>query len=174
MPPVESPGELTALALRYAAGDLPSQAQLEFERRLAVEPSAREALGEAVRLSAAVTGAPKPNKGIVGAVRDRLIPTAWGRLFPVRYSRGHPVLWLGGGAVAAALALVAWDRQTSTVTITPLWNEARNQPRVNTVESTVGETSLPVADMEPDATAPQPMPQPRVEMPPEPTEPKKG
>ncbi|MBM3981596.1 MAG: hypothetical protein FJ304_15225, partial [Planctomycetes bacterium] len=51
---------LQATALRYAADDLAPAERAAFEARLADDQDAREAVAEAVRLSAAALGAPAP------------------------------------------------------------------------------------------------------------------
>lgn len=103
-----APG-LAVLALRYAAGDLPAGERDAFELRLAVEQSARDALAEAIRLSASALGQapPTPSSAVRAGVRERLFPTWLTRLFPRRSYRGHPAAWAGlGGGVTAAVALV--------------------------------------------------------------------
>src|SRR5689334_7505879 len=101
--------DLPLTALRYAAGELPPAEAAAFEDRLAVDQEAREALGEAIRLSAAALHrpAPAPDPLVLEAVRDELRPTLLSWLFPRRRYRGHPLAWAGlGGAVAAGLAAV--------------------------------------------------------------------
>ncbi len=105
-PPADA--ELSVTALRYAAGAMPPAEAEAFEARLADDQSARDALAEAVRLSAAASGAPAPTPDplVRRAVAERLHPTWLSRLFPRRPYRGHPAVWavLGGG-VAAAVAV---------------------------------------------------------------------
>lgn len=100
--------ELAVSALRYAAGAMPPAEAEAFETRLADDQSARDALAEAVRLSAAASGAPAPTPDplVRRAVAERLHPTWLSRLFPRRPYRGHPAVWavLGGG-IAAAVAV---------------------------------------------------------------------
>ena len=102
--------DLALQALRYAAGELtPAEVEV-FESRLAVDQAAREALAEAVRLSAAASGAPDPTPDPLtrAAVADRLRPTWLTRLFPRRPYRGHPLAWAGvGGSVTAAVVYFA-------------------------------------------------------------------
>jgi hypothetical protein len=89
--------DLQGTALRYAAGDLAPAAAEAFEARLAADQDARDALAEAVRLSAAALGqkSPAPGPSFRAALRARLAP------------RGRPAAWvaLGGAAVAACTLL---------------------------------------------------------------------
>ena len=99
---------LALLALRYAAGELdPAETEL-FESRLGVDQAARDALAEAVRLSAAASGlpTPAPDPLVREAAREKLQPTWATRLFPRRPYRGHPLAWAGGGGLAAAVVAV--------------------------------------------------------------------
>lgn len=104
-PPADA--ELAVAALRYAAGDMaPAEAEA-FEARLGSDQTARDALAEAVRLSAAASGAPAPTPDplVRRAAAERLHPTWVSRLFPRRPYRGHPVAWAGlGGGIAAVVA----------------------------------------------------------------------
>lgn len=86
---------LQATALRYAAGDLTASEAAAFEARLATDQDARDALAEAVRLSAAAIGQPPPapRPSLRALVRERL---------RARGSPGHPLAWVGLGAVAVA------------------------------------------------------------------------
>ena len=98
---------LQATALRYAAGDLTPAEASEFEALLAVDQRARDALSEAVRLSAAALGqsVPAPDRSLRAAIRERLLgccPTWLAR----RAYRGHPLAWAGLGAVAVAACTV--------------------------------------------------------------------
>ena len=91
---------LPGTALRYAAGDLPPDEVAAFEARLADDQDARDALAEAVRLSAAAIGQPPPapHPSFRAAIRARL---------SLRAYRGHPFAWVGlGGAVVAACAVL--------------------------------------------------------------------
>ncbi len=100
--------ELAVTALRYAAGAMPPVEAEAFEARLGDDQMARDALAEAVRLSAAASGAPVPTPDplVRSAVAERLHPTWLSRLFPRRPYRGHPAVWAGlGGGVAVAVAL---------------------------------------------------------------------
>jgi hypothetical protein len=92
---------LQATALRYAAGDLDPKEVSAFEARLADDQDARDALAEAVRLSAAAIGqkSPAPHPSFRGIIRARLGLLGY---------RGHPIAWAGlGAAVVAVCALVA-------------------------------------------------------------------
>src|SRR6516225_2686968 len=105
---------LSVTALRYAARDLPPAETAAFEVRLASDQTARDALAEAVRLSAAALGrpAPTPMPGIRGLIADRVTPaaSALAGLFRRRAYRGHPMTWAGLGAVAAAAAVTVGVR----------------------------------------------------------------
>lgn len=106
--PAPPDAELAYLALRYAAGELDPAETEVFELRLGVDQSARDALAEAVRLSAAASGVPDPAPDPLArvSVRERLRPNWFTRLFPRRPYRGHPLTWTGvGGSVAAAVVL---------------------------------------------------------------------
>jgi len=99
---------LQTTALRYAAGDLTPGEASAFEEQLAANQDARDALSEAVRLSAAALGQlpPTPHHSFRVAMRDRL--TGWypGWLARRAY-RGHPLAWSGlGAAIMVACALV--------------------------------------------------------------------
>jgi anti-sigma factor RsiW len=100
------PDDLPLLALRYAAGELAPDRAAAFEARLAADPAAREALAEAVRLSARALGQPPPAPDPLtrSAIRERLRPAAsvFARLFRRRPYRGHPLTWAGVGAGLAA------------------------------------------------------------------------
>ncbi|HET6573054.1 MAG TPA: hypothetical protein VFG68_05595 [Fimbriiglobus sp.] len=109
VPPTD---ELPLTALRYAAGELPPAEAAAFEVRLAHDQEARDALGEAIRLSAAALDrpTPAPDPLVREVVREALRPTVLSWLFPRRPYRGHPLAWAGlGGTVAAGLtALGVW------------------------------------------------------------------
>ena len=101
--------ELAFAALRYAAGDLPAAAAVAFETTLGESQPAREALAEAVRLSAAAAGVPlpEPDPLFKQAVVERVRPTWLTRLFPRRPYRGHPALWASvGGSLAVAVVVM--------------------------------------------------------------------
>lgn len=108
--PEPTPRALEATALRYAARDLPPADAAAFEARLAYDQDAREALAEAVRLSAAALGQepPAPHHSFRAIIRDRLRPLTGGvsRWLVRRAYRGHPLAWTGAGA--AVVAAVLW------------------------------------------------------------------
>jgi len=97
---------LEATALHYAARDLSAAEAEAFEIRLAGDQAARDALAEAVRLSAAALGQapPAPDGSFRALIRDRLRPlVAWHpRWLTRRAYRGHPLAWAGAGAVVVA------------------------------------------------------------------------
>jgi hypothetical protein len=99
---------LTLQALLYADGALNDADAAHFERRLAHEQSAREALGEAVQLSSVLRGQPVavPRTGWRARVRRRLRPTLWQRLNQPVAFRDHPWGWSLAGA--AAVLLMVW------------------------------------------------------------------
>lgn len=98
---------LQNLALRYAARDLNAGETEAFESQLANDQFARDALSEAVRLSAAALGQspPKPHPSIRLAIRERLRGWCPGWLARRSY-RGHPLAWAGLGAIALAACWV--------------------------------------------------------------------
>jgi len=102
---------LAWLALRYAAGELTGRDAEAFEARLGEEQEAREALSEAMRLSAAAAGVAeaKPDPLVREAIRDRLSPTWLSKAMPRRAYRGHPGLWLGMGCTIAVAGTLAWN-----------------------------------------------------------------
>jgi hypothetical protein len=98
---------LQATALRYAARDLTASEASAFEARLTDDQEAREALAEAVRLSAAALGQrpPAAHATFLASARERLT----GRVLPGfarRAYRGHPLAWAGFGAVLVATCVV--------------------------------------------------------------------
>jgi hypothetical protein len=109
---------LQTLALRYAAGDLPPAEAAAFEARLGNDQPARDALAEAVRLSAAALGQdpPAPDRTFRALIRERLRPPApwWCGWLARRAYRGHPLVWFGTGVTAAAALTCA------TLTLEPL------------------------------------------------------
>lgn len=117
---------LQGTALRYAAGDLTPDEVAAFEARLAEDQDARDALAEAVRLSAAAIGQPPltPHPSFRAAIRDRL---------NLRAYRGHPFAWVGLGAAAVAactiIALSLAERDGSEPAPTPARVEVAPQPR---------------------------------------------
>ncbi|WP_439631154.1 hypothetical protein [Gemmata sp.] len=99
---------LQAAALRYAAGDLSPGEAAAFEARLAASQEARDALSEAVRLSAACLGQapPEPHSSFRAAIRERL--RGWCPEWLARRAyRGHPATWSAlGASVVVACGLV--------------------------------------------------------------------
>ena len=96
--PPPDPLALQATALRYAARELPPDAAAAFESRLADDQEARDALSEAVRLSAAALGQepPAPDRTFRALIRERLRPPArWAGWLARRAYRGHPLTWAG-------------------------------------------------------------------------------
>jgi hypothetical protein len=110
MPEANAPPDpaLQAAALRYAAGDLTPAEAAAFEAKLADDQPARDALAEAVRLSAAALGQepPAPHRSFRAAIRERLAGWRPGWLARRAY-RGHPLLWSGAGAAAVAACTAA-------------------------------------------------------------------
>jgi anti-sigma factor RsiW len=90
---------LQSTALRYAAGDLTPGESTAFEERLAGDQEARDAVAEAIRLSAAALhqAPPAPDRSFRAAIRERLRRRA---------SRGHPVTWAAIGAAVVASCAV--------------------------------------------------------------------
>jgi anti-sigma factor RsiW len=90
---------LQSTALRYAAGDLTPGESTAFEERLAGDQEARDAVAEAIRLSAAALhqAPPAPDRSFRAAIRERLRRRA---------SRGHPIAWAAAGAAAVAACAV--------------------------------------------------------------------
>jgi hypothetical protein len=116
MPRTERRGEEYApddlfQALRYAAGELAGPDSAAFERRLAGEQAAREALCRAVELAHGLTGepplAPRPEYRQRARRRLQPRPRRWTGLFRRRSYPGHPLLWAGLGGVAVALLVWA-------------------------------------------------------------------
>jgi hypothetical protein len=102
---------LTARALLYAAGELDGPDAEAFERLLAADQAARDALTNAVRLSLALDPRlPRgPGPRCREQVRRRLRPGLWARLTAPRLSRGHPAAWGLLGAAAALLLVAGWE-----------------------------------------------------------------
>ncbi len=118
---------LQTLALRYAARDLTPSELAAFEEQLATDQTARDALAEAVRLSAQAIGQepPKPQAACRALLRARL---NWDTY------RGHPLYWAGLGAVAVAacaIVVVALADRASPRMATPTvrGNETAPAPR---------------------------------------------
>lgn len=106
--------DLALTAWRFAAGELPAEQAEQFAEQLANDQSARDALADAIRLSAAALGQPAPAPSDdplrAEAVREAVRGGWLGWVFPRRPYRGHPLAWAGlGGAAAAGLtAFAVW------------------------------------------------------------------
>ncbi|MFO0822865.1 MAG: hypothetical protein U0792_07060 [Gemmataceae bacterium] len=115
---------LQTTALRYAAGDLNPNESAEFELLLADDQAARDALSEAVRLSAAALGQapPTPHHTFRAAIRDRL--SGWCPSWLRRGAyRGHPLVWSSlGAAVVFACTIVglSFDTEPEPAAKTPV------------------------------------------------------
>jgi hypothetical protein len=121
--------ELQAAALRYAADDLTPDEKAAFESRLEGDQSAREAVAEAVRLSAAALGqdAPTPDRSFRFSIRDTL--RGCRSLLPRRAYRGSPVFWTGVG-LTAAVALFVFTNSEPAATPASETQAASVQPHV--------------------------------------------
>jgi hypothetical protein len=133
---------LQTTALRYAAGDLPPEEVAAFEARLGEDQDARDALAEAVRLSAQAIGLtpPKPHPSFHEAIRNRL---------NLRVYRGSPLAWIGLGAAAVAACTIiglALAHRTESATV--------NAP----VAIAPVEASSPPRAVEPGTVASAPLP----------------
>jgi hypothetical protein len=135
-------------ALRYAAADLNPEETAAFEARLANNQDARDALSEAVRLSAAALGqAPlAPHPSFRAAIRERLFGW-WPGWLARRAYRGHPLLWAGFGASAIAACTVFGLSLT-------------DREPIPTVSPTSAPKSMPGGASEPTAVMVAPEPQP--------------
>lgn len=135
-------GDDMLAALLYATGDLDGEAALAFERRLADDQAAREALCEAVRLSRSLTGqpAPVPNPAYRESVCRHLCGTGvWHWLAGRKNYRGHPALWAVAGAAAAALFLtISWEPLPSPAVEAPAPVLAQEKPAPAPVADAAG------------------------------------
>src|SRR5262249_53765047 len=132
---------LALQALLYAGGELPDADAATFERRLADDQSARDALVQAVQL-AQLAQQLRPDPAYRQRVRQRLRsrPGLWQALVGKRSYRGHPLLWAVAGAVAAALLVaVLLPRPKPEVIV------------VSTGAPEVVESPLALPDDDPDA-----------------------
>ena len=100
-------GDDQLLALLYAAGQLDRQQATAFERRLADDQAARDALCTAVRLNWATEGqaAPVPDPAYRERVRQRLMPGKQRPAGDRRVLRTRLALWTVAGSAAALLFL---------------------------------------------------------------------
>src|SRR6266542_6142583 len=102
---------LHLVALLYASGEMEAAEAADFERRLAEDQAARDALAGAVPLAQALAGraAAVPDPAYRARVRRQLRPAPglWQRLWAPRPYRGHPALWGAAGAAAAAVVALA-------------------------------------------------------------------
>ncbi len=126
-------------AWRYASGALPPAEAATFERRLGDEQAARDALCQAVQITALLNGhkPPQPQGSYRTRVWQRLgrRPAVGRGLFQRQIYRGHPALWSALGAAAAVLLIVGFGRLA--------WTEPLPVPPVAASPSTP--TSLPTS-----------------------------
>jgi hypothetical protein len=110
-------------AWKYAANELNEIDRLAFELKLSEDQSAREALAEAIRLSAMALGqtAPQPNPEIKVAVAEQLKApkqkSLLSQFFARRQYRGHPLAWVSCG-VLGTICMFGFDRKASNKTET--------------------------------------------------------
>jgi hypothetical protein len=158
---------LQATALRFAASDLSPAEATAFAARLADDQDARDALAEAVRLSAAALGQdpPAPHRSFRAAIRERLLGCCPSWLSRRAY-RGHPFVWaaLGAAAVAACtvIGLALADRQppreptpsaAAHATPPPAAVAAAVAPEPQLVTPAVAAADTPSRELEPAAFA---------------------
>ena len=119
---------LQNLALRYAAGELMREDSVAFEAQLATDQNARDALSEAVRLSAAALGQspPTPHRSFRLIIRERL--AGWRPWWLARQAyRGHPLIWIG---LARRQSRFARSSHCRTTAARRKWeNRQRRRPR---------------------------------------------
>jgi hypothetical protein len=128
-------------ALLYASGELEGAEAEYFEQRLADDPSAREALCQAVQLSQTLTGTPaRPNPAYRMAVRRRLAAQA--QTVPLRRGqRGHPLVWMTLGAAAAVLVMLGlspWEpppADPATPTAPAVVEKTEPEPKLEPVDA---------------------------------------
>ncbi len=132
----EPSNALLPLAVRYFEGELPESEAAAFELRLAGEQSAREALCEAVRLTAGMDGASEllPDRAYREGVRARLcssappvIPAVPG---PVRRVRARLILAASGACFLIAGGLLALNLRPAEP---PAQHHAGRRHRVHVV-----------------------------------------
>jgi hypothetical protein len=122
-----------------------------FEQRLELEQSAREALAEAVQMSASVAGQPpRPTPAYRVGARRRLRPSWWRRLLDRRTFPGHPLLWAIGGAAASLIIALTLLRPAPEVEIVkrppvaaPKESEAASDPDLGDMAFIWAELSTP-------------------------------
>lgn len=100
---------LAASAFLYVSGELDEADAADFERRLADDQTARDALCRAVELNDELQGvlAFKPRASVRERVRARLLPRRglWSRLTGRQTHDGHPIAWCLVGAAAAIMVM---------------------------------------------------------------------
>jgi hypothetical protein len=103
---------LAAQALLCASGELEGEEAAAFERRLAEDQSAREALVQAVQLTQALADGPPslPNPTYRDRVRQRLLPRRSGRPW-------RSIILGAVGTIAATLLVGLWLWQSSSPTL---------------------------------------------------------
>jgi hypothetical protein len=138
---------LQSTALRYAANDLPPPEAEAFETRLATDQDAREALAEAVRLSAEAVGqrAPLPDPAVRAASRARL--DAAGR-------RSGAALWAVAGALAAAVLVAVGFGGRAEPPAPPPPGAPAAEPLAQTDPLPHGDDSRTVAELWADMSTP--------------------
>jgi hypothetical protein len=145
----QQPAELSWTALRYVAGELDPAEGEQFEARLGADQSARDAVTEAVRLSAVASGLPVPSPDplVRSATLEKLNPTWASRFFPRRPYRGHPLAWaaIGGGVTVAVVATIlpylATVPAVAPASPTPEASDAVESPTAYPVQ--IAESSIP-------------------------------
>lgn len=106
MKPTSAQSDLLLLALRYAAGELSGAESAGFEKQLAADLDAQEALARAVRLASALGTRPPVGPVVVRPVRRR--PVTTGR------RRSAWLAVLSSSAVAAAVLAALWEEPGPT------------------------------------------------------------
>lgn len=117
----QSPDDLALQAYLYASGELPPREREDFELRLALEQPVREALAEAVRLTASLAGKEtRPAPAYRARVLHRLRPRWWTRVLDRRAWPGHPLLWATAGAAASLFLTLTLLRPAPEVQLVEL------------------------------------------------------
>jgi len=146
-------------ALRYAAGELSPIEASAFEARLASDPAAREAVAEAVRLSAAVLHCPPPapDASFRAAACERLLHPRRPRWLARRAYPGHPLVWttLGAASITAFVLLLTLLPRPAPPPITQTPQAASSPDSATAPESSLPATTLSACKNEepPPATA---------------------